>query len=360
MRRALQGLIVGSLVCLSVPVLPQAALADTGTENAATGAYFWRGKLPSELVVGPVALPNPLNGQDTDADTVARDDLAVGVQTPGQSDKESFLQFDLLELTELDLITKFVVTMPLSKNGPSDDLTKNTVQIGVGAPLQACAPKGGFGSTDAGAWDTKPEVDLANCAPGTFDEAKGTYTFDVTKIAATWLTGDNNGIAIVPADLTTPFQVVFQPTEAHVAQYTFTAGVEEEFDLDLDLGTEVGTTTTTFDDGFTGGGSALSEAPASVFVDAPLAAAEPAPAAPVAAGPAPDVALQVAPAAARSVSFRPPLAFWLAALVVAGVLLAMSLSTGQPVAAHSGGGRQAGQGRVLRQIQQLSVARGTA
>lgn len=369
MKTLLRALAIGALACLAVPVVPQTALADTAEEAAGTGAYFWRGKLPS-VIAGQ---PNPVNGQDTDGDGVARDELAVAVTSPGQTDKETFLAWDLLSLGLNDTITGFVVTVPLSETQPNPDPAQSTVQSGGTPELQACAPKGGFGSTDAGTYDTKPEVDLAACAKGTFDAAKGAYAFDVTALTGTWLTEANNGIAIVPVALDQPFQVVFKKIDAITAAITFTAGEDPfEEDLSVDVPLDSGTSTATgggFDSGFgsgfdggfdSGGGSALSSAPLTVF-DAPLTAEEPLGEPVEVAEPAiaDDGRVATTPVALRNVPGAPPLGFWVAAVAIGLLLLAFSLVTGAPVV--PGAGRApARQGRVLRQVQALSLARGTA
>lgn len=366
MKTLLRAVTIGALACLAVPVVPQTALADTAEEAAGTGAYFWRGKLPSVLA----GQPNPVNGQDTDADGVARDELAVAVTAPGQTDKETFLAWDLLSLGLDDTITGFVVTVPLSESGPNPDPAQSTVQSGGTPELQACAPKGGFGSTDAGTYDTKPEVDLAACAKGTFDAAKKAYSFDVTALAGSWLSDTNNGIAIVPVALDQPFQVVFKKIDAITAAITFTAG-EDPFEEDLavdepfDSGTDTGGGFDTglgggFDSGFdSGGGSALSSAPLTSF-DAPLTADEPLGTPVEVAEPAVADEEQVSttPVALRSVPGAPPLGFWVAAVAIGLLLLAFSLTTGAPVV--PGAGRApAREGRVLRQVQAMSLARGT-
>lgn len=371
MKMLLRTAVIGALACLAVPVLPQTALADTAEEAPGTGAYFWQGKQQS-VVAGQ---PNPVVGADTDADGVARDELAVAVTAPGRTDKETFLQWDLLALGPNDTITGFVVTVPLSESGPNPDPAQNTVQSGQTPELQACMPKGGFGSTDAGSYDTKPEVDLAVCVPGSFDAAKKAYVFDVTPLTATWLTDSNNGIAIVPIALDQPFQVVFKKIDAITAAITFTAG-EDPFAEDVSGGEDVATgedpgfssgdsgavgfdsgVDSGFDSSFDSGGSVLSSAPLTVF-DAPLTAGD-ALAEPVTA-PEPTVAdgeqVSTAPVALRSVPGSPPLGFWVAAIALGLLLVAFSIATGSPLGTTAARAPRR-EGRVLRQVQAMALTR---
>lgn len=354
-------LVLSTLTLVAVPVVPLTASAESASEAASTGAYFWQGKLPSTFTLGGQTQPNPANGQDTDADGVAREDLAVAVTQPGQSDKESFLLWDLLELTENDTITKFVVTLPLTEKGPSQDSAQNTFAYGGTPDLDICASQGGFGPTDAGAYEVKPEVDGKKCVPAKHDPAKKAYVADITTLASSWLTEANNGVAVVPADTSTAFQVVFQPADKHTAAIEFTKGEDpfaevpfEEAPLTVDEGVSS-------DGGFDAGGadlggsfdSGLSSGSAeSPIVDTALPA-EPV----VEGGPAPDVApAATQPVALQSVPGAPPLGFWLLALLLGGLLLLVSMVTGAgpvPPAARRAG-------RVLAQVQQNAAGRGAA
>lgn len=367
MRTLLRALAVG---CLALPVLPltgAAAHAATTTEAPGTGAYYWSGKLPSSFSLLGQSLPNPVNGQDTDLDGVARDDLAVAVVVPGSSDKETFLLWDLLDLDENDTITKFVVTLPLTEKGPSSDTPQNTLAYGGTPDLDVCASKGGFGETDAGTYDTKPEVDTEQCVVATYDDGKKAYTADITKIAAGWLTGDNFGVAVVPADTAVPFQVVFQPTAKHSAAITFTPGADPvEEDLSVTPG-DVGAGETSgggfdtggfdtggFDSGGFGGDAGGVDLGGTGSVESPVVdtALPPAEAAGPAEAPAVAQPAQVAPVALASVPGGPPLGFWLAALGLGLLLLLVSFVTGAEPSAAA----RRRDGRVLAQIQRSSAA----
>lgn len=371
MRKAARALAVASLTALTLPLSPVAAHAETTTEAASMGAYFWEGKLGSTIG----GQPNPANGQDTDADGVARDDLAVALTTQGEneSDKETFLAWDLFELDSGATISKFVVTMPLTEKGPNPDPAQNSVQSRAGeALLRACAPEGGFGTTDAGPYEVKPKVNFATCVPGAFDAAKKAYVFDVTALTSTWLSGANNGIAIVPDKPTeqSPFQVIFQPFAAHVAEIEYTPGPNAELEEPaggFDSGassTDFGSTTSDFGSSSGSSDSFLSSAPSSSFgtssgsltssLDVPLPESAPADGD---VAPEPEVAdqqVRTAPVAQRSVSAGPPIGFWLLAVLLAAALVMMSLATGAPVTPASAKARA---GRVLETVQRRAMTR---
>lgn len=357
-------LTVSALALLAVPVVPVAASAETSSEPASTGAYFWRGKLPSTLTLGPATQPNPANGQDTDLDGVARDDLAVAVTTPGQSDKETFLLWDLVDLTEVDTITKFVITLPVSEKGPSQDQAQNTYAYGGFPDLSVCASKGGFGPTDAGAFEVKPEVDTAKCVVAKHDEAKKAYVADITKLTTTWLTGENNGVAVVPATTDIAFQVVLATPDKHTAAITYDKGAEPAVDegetvtetplgIDTGVASDPGLDSGGFD---TGGGGDTGVAFDPGTVDAPVTVDEaPAGDAPVtAAGLEQPTSVATRQVASSTVPGGPPLGFWLLALLGGGLLLLISVVTGAEPQVQA---RR--DGRVLQQVARAS-ARGAA
>ena len=379
MRSLTRALTVGALAALATPLLSTPAFAGSATEPAGTGAYFWRDKLPSEFAAGGTKLPNGAAGQDTNNDAVAQDHLAVAVTRAGESNKESFLLWELLEVPPGATITKFVVKSPVSPQGPSQDPAKNTYQTDpAAAKIKACASTEGFGETDAGSYDLKPKVDDTKCVDAKFDPATKTFTYDITSIARNWA-DENNGIALVPADLMRPFQVVFQPTANHIASIAWTGGTPLSAGSSGFGGGSAGSTTGSlgstggsigggggsFDAGggsgdLGGGGSSGGDAGAATLsADGAL----PGGAAPPAAGPQVAADAQAAgatgatrPVAARSVSMAPPLAFWLVALVLGAVLFAMSVVTGNPVAAAVGASRR--QGSVLRKVQRDARAAG--
>lgn len=333
-----------------VPVTDSPAAAETSSEPAAIGAYFWRDKLPSTIVVdpdgptGPIpgqVQPNPVNGQDTDLDQVARDELAVAVTAPGQSNKETYLAWDLTTVPFEATITGFAVTSPLSDLPPSTETSQNsrTTEPSV-APIKACAATQGFGETDAGAWENKPTYDDKRCVPAKYDAAKKAFTYDVGSFAAGFPTADVSGVALVPADTTASFQVVFGRASKHTASITYTMPSLPEEPTDP--------------------GPVLPPAPVDTGV-APPPGLGVAPLAPVTGGEVPQAPTApvvdpvvppaqngAVPVASVAVPTRPPTGFWVLALVLAVVLAAMSVVTGNPAAAAAVRRRQ---GAVLRQVQ---------
>jgi hypothetical protein len=345
--------LVAALVAASalIPVLGSPAVAETASEPAAIGAYFWKDKLPSTIVVdpdgpaGPVPAqvqPNPVNGQDTDLDLVARDELAVAVTLPGESNKETYLAWDLTTVPLEATITGFTVTSPLSDLPPSDDTTQNsrTTEPSL-ANIKACAAVQGFGDTDAGAYENKPLFDEKRCVQAKFDAAKKAFTYDVGSFAAGFATADVSGVALVPSDNTSAFQVVFGRTTKHTASITYTMPSETEPPVDPAPVAPVPPVTPGGGVTVPGGGFAPSP---------PVIGGEPAPTAPTVQEPTPVVqpTQGAVPVASASVPARPPSGFWVLALVLAALLAAMSAVTGSPVAAGQVRRRQ---GAVLRQMQ---------
>ena len=192
------------------------ASAETVGEPAVAAAYYsFTTPAKNDAYPGD---PGPYFNQ-ANADRVAVNNLAVAVAVPNQSDKESFLRFDLLSVPQGATITKALVTLPLQ---PNDQ--ENQSVAPDPAKVKACAAgEEGFAEVDAGAYDEKPSVDCKRLeAVATATPDGKAYSFDVTALATTWLTEINDGIAIVPATLTSPFQVVFRPgAEARInVEYT--------------------------------------------------------------------------------------------------------------------------------------------
>ena len=349
-RRALQLVLAVAIATAMIPALETPASAETSSEHAAIGAYFWKDKLPSTIVVDvdgdgvPEAVqPNPINGQDTDLDLVARNELAVAVTFPGESNKETYLAWDLTTVPLDATITGFSVISPLSTLPPSTDIEKlsRTTEPSL-APIKACAATQGFGDTDAGAYENKPTYDDKRCVAATFDAAKNAFTYDVKSFANGFATAEVSGVALVPADPTVAFQVVFGPAAKHTASITYTTPGEET-DPELPEAPVIPPADT-------GGGST----PGSGFIpQAPVPDLGGVPSAPEVPGAAPAVPQPQGgvPVASVTVPSAPPPAFWLLGLGLVALLLAMSAITGSPLAAA---GVRRRQGPVLRQVQRRS------
>ena len=319
------------------------AHAETAVETATNAAYFSRAtpEKPDALPADPAPYFNRL-----ESDRVAPNHLAVAVTVPNQSDKESFVAFELASILGLTVentvtVTKAVMTAPLQ---PDDD--KNRSANHTPDKVKACAAgTEGFFDADAGAYDEKPSVDckkLEAVAKASAD-AKA-YEFDVTPLAQTWVDDVNDGIALVPAKTDQPFQVVFQPGS------TFTLAVEY--------------TATPLDDG---GETIVDPVPSFAplppvpgYVPPPNTGVTPTVTTPTTAPqPVPSVAPRptVAPRAQASRGATVPAGFrevnslnalfWLAAIVGVFVIGAISLFLGSPEVPVSSGARQNGVGRAL-------------
>lgn len=327
---------------LAVPLwaVPSASAA-TSSEPAATGAYFYSAGIdkPEE---SPTQPPN-VTGDRTDM--VAPEHLAVAVRVPNRVDKMSFLSFDLTSVPFDATITSAVISVPLAPDGDG-----NMSQSPAAAKVRACAAGDeGFNGEDGASFAQAPSVKCdAFMAPAKDSADKKSYTFDVSALAASWLTDANNGLALTAADGATssPFQVVFQPFAKASIALTFTAPPTE---IDTTVVTPVvpdtGSTDVggggfasdpgTFDSGSVDSGS-VDTAPAPEFgvAESPVidtAVPEPevgAPAAaPVTAGAAPVAVTNVASSRPSEV-LNPTTGAWLGALLFAGLLALLSLIMG--------------------------------
>jgi hypothetical protein len=177
-----------------------AASADTTQPRVTQGAWYWADK---SVVVGPEVLtpPEQLTG-------VPAGDLAVAFKKDdgNKPDKVAYLAWDVSAIPAGSTVSKFELTIPVETDpkavqaGPSD------------LKLVACGAIGDFSPASAGAFSDRPADDCGAAAPGTYDAAKKTWTFDVAPYANAWAHGDPpSGIGILPApDSAVPFQVVFK------------------------------------------------------------------------------------------------------------------------------------------------------
>ncbi|MCW2666021.1 MAG: hypothetical protein JWN57_983 [Frankiales bacterium] len=346
---------VGALV-LSVALVPVVAVgpaaAATSTEPASVGAYYYRGGLDA-----PEGAPAPPPNAPAQGDYVAPEHLAVAVTAPNQADKISFVAFDLVEVPLDGTISKAVLRLPLAEDGNGDPRQNRSVSPDP-ARVQAC-PAGdeGFASEDGANISGAPSdrCDTVKVvAKASADRAS--YEFDVTAIAQGWLTGENNGLALVPAVLSTPFQVVFKPFAEATLTVDYTAPAEEPVEAGAGAGdSTTGSAVAAGEDTATGSGDSGSAdvggfdagTGAGTVDTAPLdaggaqvAIAEP-PAVPE-APPAPETAdapvaqdggsavVQPVAATAGEAPLNPTLGFWLALVVLGGVLTLLSLILGDP------------------------------
>jgi hypothetical protein len=216
MRTTARMLTVIALAGATVPLVGAApAYAETSAETATNGAYFYSAGI-DKPEQSPAHPPN-ITGERTDG--VAPGHLAVAVRAPGRADKISFLFFDLLEVGFEATVSKAIVTVPLAENGDG-----NMQMNPAPERVKACpADETGFASEDGANTASAPGrlCDVFEVA-GTATEDGTAYQFDVTAMAASWVSEANNGMSLEPADLNSPFQAVFQPfAEASIeVEYT--------------------------------------------------------------------------------------------------------------------------------------------
>ncbi len=344
---------------LTVPLWAVPALAESASESASAGAYFYSMGI-DKPEQSPAGVPN-VTGNNTDG--VAPEHLAVAVRAPGQVDKQSFLAFDLASVPFDATITRAVVTVPLAENGNG-----NMQMSPTPARVRACAAGDeGFNGEDAANLAGSPSVlcdEFEVLAKESAD--KKSYEFDISALAASWLTAANNGMALTPVTTGGPFQVVFKPFAESTIAVEYSAPSEEVVTdvvtADVPLTPEAGTgfsgDTGAFDSGFSGGtdsGFGSTDAP---IVDTALPAPQTmeAPAAPAPAVAQPTAINNVA--STGDVPLTPVPSFWLGLLGMAGVLALLGLIMGDPRVASPAAASQSRLSRALQERQRAGATRG--
>lgn len=347
-----------ALACGTVPLVGAApAYAESATEPGSVGAYYY-----SAGIDKPDAAPAPPpNVTAMGTDFVAEGHLPVAVRVPGETDKMSFLAFDL-DTVPLDAtITTAVVTLPLAEDtAASDPRTANDQRSPAPQKVRACAagPEG-FNGEDGQSFAQAPTFDCEAFSAIAKESAdKKSYVFDVSALAATWLTGSNNGIALVPADGAdaSEFQVVFLPANKASITVGFTLPPEE---IEVVPPTVTvpepapftgGTGTTDFG-GFTGGTDVA--VPPTLPEAVPQPQAMPVPTAAVAQSPATTPVAQV-----RAIeSLTPTSMFWVLGLALAGLLALLSRIMGDSEVAVASAGSSSRLSRALKAQRGTSGAR---
>lgn len=205
-----------SLACVSVPLTGVGpALADTAALTPSNSAYFFALGI-DKPDVSPAAPPNVTT---IAADGVSTGNLAVAAQG-GTEDKVSFLYFDVFNLPPGATIDKAVVSMKLVPLSPEDVSYNETPES-----VQACmAGDSGFAGDDGVGLANAPERKCTQFSAKGTAGAAGTYQWDVTSLAQTWLTGENDGLAFTRADESpgSNFQVVFGPAGTARLDLTYT------------------------------------------------------------------------------------------------------------------------------------------
>jgi hypothetical protein len=144
---------------------------------------------PAGTPLPPVAPPGALPTPDVPAG-----DFPVSV-VGGQPDKESFLQLDSSAIPQGSTVSSLVLTLHEDPNA-SGKLNPDTARIEARAVT-------GFmvGGVQGAPWVNRPAYDTIGPAAAGKRAPDGTWTFDLTQIAAGWASGNlsNNGLALVPA-----------------------------------------------------------------------------------------------------------------------------------------------------------------
>jgi hypothetical protein len=309
-----------ALATATVPFLgvTPASAAESTTLPASAQGYF-NASAVDKPEPAPAAPPNVV----TAADGVEEGNLAVAAKG-GSEDKVSALLFDLSTLEPGTLVTKAVLTLPLAEGG------QNVNASAAPEKVRACgAGDSGFGGEDGTAIALAPErLCAAFAAPAKASADAKSYVFDITKLAATWVDGNNDGLTLTAADgaATTNFQVVFQPGDKAKLALEYTAPAASA----PPITTPTAPVTPDLGTGFSGGvapappvDGGFGSVAAPPVVEAPAPAPGVAPAAPVVAQPV--AAVQPF---ALATSARPTNQFWLGALVLAAALVLLSLIMG--------------------------------
>ena len=352
MSKVLRASAVVVAATLAVPFwgVPAALAAET-SETASNGAYFYSAGIakPDE---SPAQPPN-LTGDR--ADGVSPGNLAVASQGGGAEDKVSFLGFTLAEVPLDAVIDKAVLTVPLVPNSPPNDVVLNAKPESV----RACkAGDSGFFGEDGTSLALAPErlCEEFSSEPAKLSADGKSYEFDITGLAATWLTL-NDGVALTVVEGAQPFQVVFAPADQAKLALSYLAppplseipldtstGSSGEVPLAGGFGADSGGSLPTFETG----GFGTVEAPAvdtALPEPAPVAQAAPEPAV---AAPVRNVSVVADP------SITPSTSFWLGLLALGALGALVSLILGDPRVATPAAA--AGQSRLSKALQSRQTA----
>jgi hypothetical protein len=330
-RSLTRALAVTCATALAVPLWAHPAAAQTAaTETGNSYAYFSATGIRAPDA-SPQGLPNLINDQGGDG--VGPGNLGVAA-SGGAESKVSFVYFSLTSIPFGSTISRAVMTIPLAEASSTDRQT-NPKPTNV----RACAPDDtGFGGQDGApmngvddptgrglGYQGAParQCDLFE-AVATATPDGTAYVFDISGLAAMWHNA-NDGVALTASATADPdFQVVFTPNA--VLEFEYTEPLEEDFsdlDLDSDLGGDFDTGDSgfgTFDDsGFSGDAGSFSTEPltgGSLAGQTPQTADQPAVATRQQASSGPLEVLSLTPA------------FWLGALLLAGVLAFLGLIMG--------------------------------
>jgi hypothetical protein len=316
-------------------VLSPVAAGDTSSPQITTqvlvtqSTYYWREQAQAQNVGGTNVAP-PTGGL-TDP-TVPTGDVAVaGPEVNNQTDKETYLEFDVSAVPAGSTITSFVVTLPVDPSPQAQTFAPpNTAP-----PIIACTPQGAWsgGANGAQSFAGKPTDQCAPDAPKFASKDGGkTYTADIASIAQGWITDINTGVAVAddPHNMQTAYQVVFGDMNAInklTAQMTYLPGAGN-----TTLNTPENTTPTetippeTLNVPLVPSGVSSTEQPPSTT--------------PTTTAPSTNKPNRSALRAASYAGAGPPGVFWIAAVLILALLFSASLVLGDEPSDEPGRGRR--------------------
>lgn len=198
-------------------------------------------------------------------------------------------------------------TLPAGSSGATLTLrvAEGQPPPGPGAVVLACPPRGKWFGTDAGAWESRPEADCEQSAPGMPSDDGTSWSFELGLLRQ----GDVLDVVLVPGSVEgvdvvgASFSVTFERPTPEDVSVSDTGGIDVP---EPDLGNAAPPPGGTTDWTNPGGAPDLGLGPAPVDFDAPVPAPAPVPPPPTLEAPADDEELGAPPAARRPLPQEQP------------------------------------------------------
>ena len=220
---------VGLLIAVATPA-PMPVGAQTADSEAQLSQDGWWNRLQGSITVGPVQEPaNPLrdtvNPQAPAPPTVPGNALAVGA-AGGEAAAVAAIGITTGAAAG-GIASSVVLTL---KEAPDPGANANSAL----AKVAACPITNFWAGARNGAWVDRPAFECAD--PGAVEgkrAADGTWTFDLTRLAQSWLDGmlEPNGIVLAPlAGSPENFQVSFLDIASGAVTLQFVATPAPSFD----------------------------------------------------------------------------------------------------------------------------------
>ena len=227
-RRRMWGAIAAVMVVFALlPIDGSTAATDTGSVTVEKSGWWSQTNQEVTTTNGAIAPPIPKSP------AVPEDSLPVTAFL-GQPENVSAIAFTVPADMQ---VSSLVVTMPLADSGSADS-------GGSSAKIAACVVIAYWEGTDNGKWDAKPDGDCNKAKADGKRNDDGSWTFDLSPIAALWsdpfedVVQPDGGVLLVPDDPSATFQVAFakegMKVEAVLAEAStpgdeaFTADVSQE------------------------------------------------------------------------------------------------------------------------------------